>query len=449
MGKFATIVEAGLSASFSNYTSSLKSEIQEAYLESDVPWIVCFSGGKDSTALLQLIFYALSELREEDLTKEIHVLSNDTLVENPAISKHVDEQLERIRVYGQEKLYKHNPSLFFVVKGQPQIEDRFWVNLIGRGYPSPNRWFRWCTDRLKINPTSKYIGDSLKVHEKVVIVLGTRKAESANRAASMKKHDNNGGRYRNHTLPNALVYTPIADMSNDDVWAYILWTPNPWGSDNTDLLSIYEHACDKGECPFVIETGTQSCGKSRFGCWVCTVVDRDISMESFVNNGEKWMQGLLDFRNWIYEMRRQDRQYVPPKLAGKVKFGPFLLRVRNEMLEKLLQLQDKIGLELISKEELTVTQRLLELDRKAPCTGGMERYVFETGKGERIAVVSDCNVAETKRERMGSVYLKNLKLLKSEDVAAEYMESTRVMYYPYDAGNDSVNRNGGIYGHNR
>jgi len=417
-----------LSDGFSNYINDLKSEIQGAYLENDAPWIICFSGGKDSTALLQLVFYALAELEAEDLTKEIHVLSNDTLVENPSIIKHVDEQLERVRLYGQEKLYKHNPSLFFVEKRQPQIEDRFWFNLIGKGYPSPNRWFRWCTKRLKINPTSKYIEDSLKNHEKVIIVLGTRKAESANRALSMRNYGGNG-RFRNHTLPNALVYAPIAEMSNDDVWSYVLLTPNPWGSANVDLLNLYGKACRGGECPFVIETGTQSCGNSRFGCWVCTVVDRDRSMENFVNNGEKWMEGLLAFRNWIYEIRQEDSQYVPRRLEGKVKFGPFLLRVREEMLERLLQLQDKIGLELIGKEELSVTQDLLEEEKKACSTGGMKRYIFETSKGKRVAVVSDCNVIKTKRERLGAIHLRKLKLVKSERVTNKYDKSKRAMYY--------------------
>jgi len=448
MGKLASIVETVSSDNFGNYIDSLKCEVQEAYLESDAPWIVCFSGGKDSTAVVQLIFSALSELREEDLTKEIHVLSNDTLVENPAISKYLDEQLEGIRLCGQGRLYKHNPSLFSVEKVQPEMRDRFWVNLIGKGYPAPNRWFRWCTERLKINPTSKYINDSLEKHEKVIIVLGTRKAESANRAVSMRNYVSSG-RFHNHTLPNALVYTPIADMSNDDVWAYILFKPSPWGSENMDLLEIYGHACNSGECPFVIETGTQSCGKSRFGCWVCTVVDRDRSMENFVNNGGKWMEGLLTFRNWIYEIRRQDTQYIPPKLAGKVKFGPFLLRVREEMLEELLQLQDEIGLELIGKEELSVTQGLLKEDKKVRSSGRMKRYIFETSKGNSIAVVSDCNVAETKRERVGPIYLKNLKLIKTEDVTAKYMKSTRVMYYPYGELNVGVSRNGGAYGHNR
>jgi DNA sulfur modification protein DndC len=428
MGNLASVADTASSVDFRKYIDSLKHEIQEAYLESNIPWIVCFSGGKDSTTLLQLIFYALSELPAENLTKEIHVLSNDTLVENPEISKYLDEQLERIRLSGQGKLYKHNPRLFFVKKVQPEMRDRFWVNLIGKGYPSPNRWFRWCTERLKINPTSKYINDSLVKHEKVIIVLGTRKAESANRAVSMRNYSSSG-RFHNHTLPNALVYTPIADLSNDDVWAYILFNRNPWDGNNVDLLQIYGHACNSGECPFVIERGTQSCGKSRFGCWVCTVIDRDRSMENFVNNGSKWMEGLLAYRNWIYEIRQEDNQYIPPRLSSKVKFGPFLLRVREEMLEKLLQLQDKIGLELIGKEELIVTEDLLEEEKKARSTAGMKRYIFETSKGKRVAVVSDCNVIRTKRERLGAIHLRKSKLVRSEKVTNKYDKSKRAMYY--------------------
>lgn len=428
MSKVETIVEITASDKFKDSTRNIEDDIKQAYLENDAPWIICFSGGKDSTALLQLVFYSLSELPKGNLTKEMHVLSNDTLVENPSIGKYIDEQLDKIKVYGKEKLYGHNPGSFFVEKGKPEVEDRFWFNLIGKGYPSPNRWFRWCTDRLKINPTSNYIEDSLKTHEKVIIILGTRKAESSNRAVSMKKYDNNG-RFRNHTLPNALVYAPIADLSNNDVWAYLLQTPNPWGSDNMDLLAIYGHACSGGECPFVIETGTQSCGKSRFGCWVCTVVERDRSMENFINNGDIWMEDLLDFRNWLYEIRQESSQYVPARLIGKAKFGPFLLRTREEMLEKLIQLQEQLGIELISEEELSITKKLIEGDKKARYKNGMARFVYEMSNGERIAVISDCNVAEINRKRLGSIHLKRLKLLKSEIVTNKYEQSKRAMYY--------------------
>jgi len=428
VSKVETIVEITASDKFRDSTRTIEDDIKQAYLENDAPWIICFSGGKDSTALLQLVFYSLSELPKGNLTKEMHVLSNDTLVENPSIGKYIDEQLDKIKVYGKEKLYGHNPGSFFVEKVKPEVEDRFWFNLIGKGYPSPNRWFRWCTDRLKINPTSKYIEDSLKTREKVIIILGTRKAESSNRAVSMKKYDNNG-RFRNHTLPNALVYAPIADLSNNDVWAYLLQTPNPWGSDNMDLLAIYGHACSGGECPFVIEIGTQSCGKSRFGCWVCTVVDRDKSMENFIDNGEYWMKDMLAFRNWLYEIRQQSNQYVPSRLATKVKFGPFLLRTRVEMLNKLLVLQEKVGIELIGDEELEATREILEWDKRALFRDGMKRCIFETKSRNRFVVVSDCNVAETKRERLGPIHLKTIKMVKSEIVTNKYEKSKRVMYY--------------------
>ena len=160
----------------------IKEEIKEQYLEDSMPWVVGFSGGKDSTAVLQLIFYAIGELPIEKRTKEIHVLSNDTLVENPNVVKFLDEQLKKVENTGKTKLFSHNPELFFVFKSTPQLKDSFWINLIGKGYPSPNRWFRWCTERMKINPTNDYILKTVTKHGKVIIVLGVRKAESSNRA---------------------------------------------------------------------------------------------------------------------------------------------------------------------------------------------------------------------------------------------------------------------------
>lgn len=160
------------------------SQIQRVYLADSIPWIVGFSGGKDSTTVLQMLFYALSTLPKKKLSKEIHVLCNDTLVENPAIAKYVDEQLEKIKTAGKAELFKHKPELFQVVKVRPKLEDTFWVNLIGKGYPSPNRWFRWCTEQMKINPTSHYILNTVNKNRQAIIFLGTRKAESANRAVS-------------------------------------------------------------------------------------------------------------------------------------------------------------------------------------------------------------------------------------------------------------------------
>lgn len=239
-------------------------EIKAQYLEDSIPWVIGFSGGKDSTAVLQLIFYALSELPKEKLNKEIHVLSNDTLVENPNVVNFLDFQLQKIHESGKNELFAHNPKLFNVVKVTPKLEDTFWLNLIGKGYPSPNRWFRWCTERMKINPTSDYIVKTVNKHGSSIIVLGTRKAESANRAASMQRYEVKGLRLRKHTLPNAYVFAPIAEMTTKEVWAYLINSPNPWKSNNQELLNLYRSASDVMECPLVIDDTTPSCGNSRF-----------------------------------------------------------------------------------------------------------------------------------------------------------------------------------------
>lgn len=407
---------------------ALLSEIQEQYLADNIPWVICFSGGKDSTTVLQMIFYALSALPKRKISKEIHVLSNDTLVENPAIAKHVNNQLKKIKVAGKKELFKHNPKLFNVVQVVPKLKDTFWVNLIGNGYPSPNRWFRWCTERMKINPTSDYILKTVNEHGHAIIVLGTRKSESANRAAAMNNY--NGDKHlRKHTLPNAFVYAPIADLSNHEVWSYLLQCPNPWDGSNRKLLALYQSACSGGECPFVIETGTQSCGKSRFGCWVCTVVDRDKSMENLIENGDKWMKELLSFRDWLCSIRQQTNQYVPKQLESEVKFGPFLLKTRERILNRLLNIQKHLSAKLISDDEIHYIQKLLKIESEGKVKQGIKKFVFKLPDGKCVTTISDFNTLLTPRKRLGPLHLKQATLLTSQSVSSNYSKSTRVMYY--------------------
>ncbi len=337
-------------------TGEILEEIKSQYLEDTTPWIIGFSGGKDSTAVLQLIFHALAELPPQQRQKEIHVLSNDTLVENPNVVQFLDSQLEVIERKGKSELFKHNPDLFQVAKVTPKLEDTFWLNLIGKGYPSPNRWFRWCTERMKINPTSDYILRQVNEHGKVIIVLGTRKAESSNRAASMKQYEVQGVRLRKHTLPNAYVFAPIAEMSNQEVWTYLVNTPNPWGADNQKLLDLYRSASEVMECPLVIDTTTPSCGNSRFGCWTCTVVDKDRSMTNMIANGEEWMLPLMDFRDELAVLRNDESKRMKRRRNGQKGVGPFTMETRKKILEKLLHLENQVEMELITKEELAAIQ---------------------------------------------------------------------------------------------
>lgn len=162
--------------------SFIKDEIKDQYLHDTRPWIIGFSGGKDSTAVLQLVWYALRELPKSKLKKEIHVVCNDTLVENPKIVEWIDSNLDLIA-----KQAKIEKLPFIVAKTVPELEDSFWVNLIGKGYPTPNNTFRWCTQRLKISPTTKYIKEQVAKKGEVVILLGTRENESAARKKSAQK----------------------------------------------------------------------------------------------------------------------------------------------------------------------------------------------------------------------------------------------------------------------
>jgi putative sulfurtransferase DndC len=277
--------------------AALQEEIRALYTADDVPWIVGYSGGKDSTATLQLIWSALAELPEPERRKTVHVISTDTLVENPVVSAWVRNAVKVMRGAAESQRMPCRPRML-----EPKLEDRFWVNLIGRGYPAPRHKFRWCTERLKILPSNNFIQNIIKASGQTIIALGTRKAESSRRAATMLKHEAGRERARlspNKKLPGSLVYSVIEDWSNDDVWFYLMQDRNPWGYDNRELLGMYAGASEDGECPLVVDDSTPSCGDSRFGCWVCTLVEQDKSMAAMIQNDEEkeWMMPLLDLRN--------------------------------------------------------------------------------------------------------------------------------------------------------
>ena len=362
-------------AGFDEYLAKLYEEIREVYLADSRPWVIGFSGGKDSTATLQLIWSSLKALPPEKLTKQVFVISADTFVETPVIVNHIIKTHELI-----DKCAKEQGLPFKAVTVTPEINNTFWVNMIGRGYPAPYSRFRWCTDRLKIAPANKFITDTVANYGEVVVVLGARFSESASRSGSMKKRHVVGHNLTRHsTLPNAWVYTPIEEWQTLEVWEYLLSYPSPWSFDNEDLKQLYQDAQD-GDCPLVVDKTTASCGNSRFGCWVCTVVEKDVSMESMINSGEKWLKPLLDFRDWLAKTKdptRKEKIRSVRRRNGRVQFqetddgekkliwGPFTLEFRKIILNKLLDAQLSLqksskgaGIVLISEEELLEIRRL-------------------------------------------------------------------------------------------
>jgi DNA sulfur modification protein DndC len=339
---------------------------------------VGYSGGKDSTTALQLIWYALADLPPEKRTKPVYVISSDTLVETPIIIDRIHGALHKIN-----EVSKAKGMPFHAEKVQPLISKTFWVNLIGRGYPAPQQMFRWCTERMKIQPADRFITDKISKHGTVVVVLGVRRSESMTRAQVMSLYQIKGSLLSRHSsFPSAHVYTPIRDFSLNDVWSYLLQVPCPWGDDNRDLVALYQTA-NSGECPLVVDKTTPSCGNSRFGCWVCTVIVQDKSMEALIDSGEEWMEPLLEIRNLLAStqdpsVKHRYREYKRRKgtvdfnrsNSGKIVPGPYKLEFCKQMLRKVLLAEQYVrnkgpdpNMQLIRREELDEIRRIWRIER--------------------------------------------------------------------------------------
>ena len=330
--------------------ADIEEEIRWLYGSDDRPWVIGYSGGKDSTCALQLIWSALSGLRKKRREKPVYVLSSDTLVETPVIVDYITNAIANINAAAKAQSIPVEARTVV-----PDISDSFWVNLLGRGYPAPSRRFRWCTDRLKIDPANAFIKAKVAEFGEVVMVLGVRRAESATRAQVMSLHRiKNSVLSRHTTLPSAFVYTPIEAFSTDDVWNYLLQNDNPWGGDNRQLLAMYRNA-QAGECPLVVDKNTESCGNSRFGCWVCTVVTKDKAMEAMIDNGEAWLEPLLDLRDELAatqdpaqkskfrDFRRRDGRVTFKTGSNETIPGPYRMSFRKSFLRKLLEAQMEVN----------------------------------------------------------------------------------------------------------
>lgn len=365
-------------AGYAATTADLTGRIQQLYLADDIPWVVGYSGGKDSTAVLQLVWLALETLPADRRHKTVYVISTDTLVENPVVAAWVTRSLDVMAATAREKGLPVEPHRLI-----PAVADSFWVNLIGRGYPAPRPKFRWCTERLKIRPSNAFIRNVVKAHGEAILVLGTRKAESAGRAKRMTDLEQQRVRDQlspNTALPNCLVFSPIENWSNDDVWLFLMQTVNPWGYSNKDLLTMYQGASPDGECPLVIDASTPSCGDSRFGCWVCTLVEKDKSMAAMIQNDEEkeWMLPLLDLRNEL-DLANDRHLRDFRRMNGSVQLfhdrpipGPYTQDARERWLSRLLDAQAWIQangpdhvrrLQLISLAELEEIRRIWVVDK--------------------------------------------------------------------------------------
>ena len=313
-------------------------------------------------------------------------------MENPLIKIYLDDMLHLL-----DKSAKRDSLPISVNKVTPKPDTSFWANVIGRGFPTPrlNGTFRWCTDRLKIAPSGQFVENIIKEqHTEIVFILGVRKAESAARKRRIEGRELADRLLNRHeTIKEAYVYPPIVSLSTDDVWDILMSNnrKNAWGGDNSQLVELYSGA-DSGECPFAgyssKEDQQQSCGQSRFGCWICTVVQEDKSLNGFIRSGHRELIPLAEFRKWLMSIRDVPEYREKKRRDGSVYrtsqnqlgFGPFTWEARQMILRRLLQTQKQMNYELITIDELRAIDRIWDEEQDLSCRVLVDLYYDEMGE---------------------------------------------------------------------
>ena len=336
----------------------------------DIPWVVGLSGGKDSTALTMLLLETIEMLPPPIRNKKkVFVTCVNTLVEAPPVIEHVHSFIDELKNYVRDRELPVK-----VVELVPDVSQTFWVNLIGRGYPTPIRDFRWCTDRMKVRPGMEFLKQNPEIFGEPPIVhflLGTRFDESISRQRTMETHTKLGTDIHNQgIIPTAGVIRPIENWTTDDVWDYLLrdeWGAgglNPFQNINQKLAIMYRDAAS-GECPVIHDPTKQTCAGSRFGCWTCTVVEVDSSLREMIDTGgsrydSEKLTLLADFRDRLKEERnitknrvqgRNRRGTILVQRDGSIGVGSYTIEYRKELLKRLQELEEDFGEPLISQPE--------------------------------------------------------------------------------------------------
>ena len=353
-----------------NEFKAIIEEMRLVYKHDQRPWMLGYSGGKDSTLLCQLVFEMLRTLPEKERNKKVYVVTSDTMVENPIVKDYMYRMNRAINAASKDEHLNIEAHILY-----PEIRHTFWSLVIGLGYPTPEApGFRWCTDRLKINPSNKFTYDTIKKDGEIVILLGVRKAESAARSKSISAHEIDGKILSPHvSIPKAYVYNPLTEIENSVVWEYLLKNDarSAWGTDNKYLFSLYQGEPLGEEQSVVGEVDKDKIpitGNSRFGCWCCTMVKEDKSLQNFIDHGAEKLKDLRAFRNWLVDLRATPEARDWRRRNGTVYFnaegefgrGPFTLKTRKTILRELLKMEDKTGYELITMDELKMIDKLWE-----------------------------------------------------------------------------------------
>lgn len=302
-------------------------------------WAIAYSGGKDSSATVALVCWAIRAglvPKPESLT----VLYADTRMELPPLQRSALALLDNL---------KHQGFCTQVVL--PKMDDRFFVYMLGRGVPPPKNRFRWCTAQLKVEPMMAALDDlRQQTGEKLLMLTGVRLGESEARdqriALSCSKDSGECGQGWFQVSPGKAVsdtLAPVVHWRLCHVFDWLYFEQDRHGYDISDIATIYGEA------------------EIRTGCAGCNLVSRDTALERLVKN-HHWshLRPLLELKPLYQELTkpqwRKRKSHPELKKDGQYsknvqRLGPLTMAARAFALAKILDIQKRARVDLINTEE--------------------------------------------------------------------------------------------------
>jgi DNA sulfur modification protein DndC len=315
-------------------------------------WMIAYSGGKDSSATASFVTWAI-HTGQIKAPESLTILYADTRQELQPLWSVAQLFMDKLRGQG-----------FNAQTVLPELDERFYVYMLGRGVPPPSNRFRWCTEKIKITPMERALeARRAETGEKFLGLTGVRLGESAQRdariAVSCSKDSGECGQGWFQTNPPDAVSDTLAPLLHwrlcfvwdwlyfacDDAWMKFAGINHP-GHGYIGLGEIAEIYGDD---------------EARTGCVGCALASRDKALENLVKN-PKWshLRPLLEIKPLFKELKKPKwrlRKGVPEKkkdgsyAKNGQRMGPLTMEGRAFGLERILDIQRRAGVDLINAEE--------------------------------------------------------------------------------------------------
>jgi DNA sulfur modification protein DndC len=326
----------------------------KAYGASYDHWAIAFSGGKDSATVVSLVCW-LIETGRVNAPKSLTVLMSDTRMELPPLFTTAMKVMNEVRERG------HIATMVL-----PEMEDRFFVYMLGRGVPPPSNTFRWCTAQLKIEPMVSALKTLRDTYgQKFLMLTGVRLGESAARDARIavscgKNNSECGQGWFQEATPEAVADTlaPILHWRLCQVWDWLTGMV-PEGLEHGFSTKLIAAVYGQDEN---LET------HARTGCVGCNLASQDFALQEIIKRPQwKQYEPLMELRPIYAELKKpwerlrkdgSERRKDGALVKNPCRMGPLTLKKRLWALDRIKDIQVRAGVDLINAEE---EKKILEL----------------------------------------------------------------------------------------